>query len=135
MNLQAQNLQQHRWKNRLLLIKTESETSAKFQDQLANIKNENQSLAERKLVVYQFTGDNFELTDFREPASNKEGKMSTTLVKKLFRKEATFEVVLIGLDGGIKLRQTEVLPMKDLYAIIDGMPMRRQELSRRSSGY
>jgi hypothetical protein len=38
------------------------------------------------------------------------------------------EIVLIGLDGGVKLRQNEFLGCEDLFAIIDGMPMRRREL-------
>ena len=40
----------------------------------------------------------------------------------------TFEVVLIGLDGGIKLRQTKLVSLDKLFTLIDGMPMRRNEL-------
>jgi hypothetical protein len=50
-----------------------------------------------------------------------------------------FEIVLIGLDGGIKLRQDSspekdnlffADPLAELYALIDGMPMRRAEMRR-----
>ena len=42
--------------------------------------------------------------------------------------DTAFEVILIGLDGGEKLRQTKVLETDKLFAIIDGMPMRRSEI-------
>ena len=38
--------------------------------------------------------------------------------------------LLIGLDGGIKLRQNSILTKEKLFAIIDGMPMRRRELKK-----
>ena len=42
--------------------------------------------------------------------------------------DSGFEVVLLGLDGGIKLQQGELLQLERLYAIIDAMPMRRREI-------
>ena len=43
-----------------------------------------------------------------------------------------FRVVLIGKDGGVKLRQEEPISMADLFALIDSMPMRKQEMGQRS---
>jgi Domain of unknown function (DUF4174) len=42
-----------------------------------------------------------------------------------------FLVVLIGKDGGVKLRQDEPILAADLFALIDSMPMRKQEMGRR----
>ena len=39
----------------------------------------------------------------------------------------TFELVLIGLDGDEKMRRSDLMRPEDLYAIIDAMPMRRNE--------
>ncbi|MBD0405038.1 DUF4174 domain-containing protein [Flammeovirga sp. EKP202] len=39
-----------------------------------------------------------------------------------------FEVILIGLDGSIKLKQADIMTHKDLYQLIDSMPMRKKEL-------
>jgi hypothetical protein len=41
-----------------------------------------------------------------------------------------FRVVLIGKDGGVKLRQDEPILAADLFALIDSMPMRKQEMRR-----
>ena len=40
-----------------------------------------------------------------------------------------FSVVLIGKDGGEKLRVNDVPDLQAIYAVIDGMPMRGREIS------
>lgn len=42
-----------------------------------------------------------------------------------------FTVILVGLDGGEKFRSGEIVAPAVLNMLIDGMPMRRQELRRR----
>ncbi len=42
-----------------------------------------------------------------------------------------FAVVLIGRDGGEKLRSTSPIPAAELFGKIDEMPMRRRELRER----
>jgi hypothetical protein len=44
---------------------------------------------------------------------------------------AAFSVVLIGKDGGEKLRQTIPLAPADLFALVDAMPMRQAEIRER----
>jgi len=39
-----------------------------------------------------------------------------------------FQVYLIGKDGTVKLRSAEPVPVKDIFGLIDSMPMRRQEM-------
>ena len=45
----------------------------------------------------------------------------------------TFRVVLIGKDGGEKLRLDEVPDLDAVFALIDGMPMRRAEIRERAA--
>jgi hypothetical protein len=40
-------------------------------------------------------------------------------------------VLLIGKDGGVKLRAEEPLPAAEFFALIDTMPMRRREMRER----
>ena len=42
-----------------------------------------------------------------------------------------FAIVLIGKDGGEKLRRTTLLPIAELFALVDAMPMRRAEMRER----
>ena len=43
---------------------------------------------------------------------------------------AAFEVLLVGKDGGVKLRRTDPVAPSDIIALIDTMPMRRSEMRR-----
>ncbi len=38
-----------------------------------------------------------------------------------------FEMLLIGKDGGIKAAWRQAVPLTEIFALIDGMPMRRDE--------
>ena len=40
------------------------------------------------------------------------------------------EIILIGLDGGVKLHQTKLLNLEKLFTLIDGMPMRKAEIKK-----
>lgn len=43
--------------------------------------------------------------------------------------ENDFTVLLIGKDGGEKLRVNEVPDLRQIYSVIDGMPMRSREMA------
>mgnify|MGYP000892552319 CR=1 FL=1 len=82
-------------------------------------------------MLYKITGDHFELINFENPELNDSGKITGKPIGMTLNDKENFEVILIGLDGGIKLRQTEVLTKEDLFNIVYAMPMRRSELSRK----
>jgi hypothetical protein len=44
-----------------------------------------------------------------------------------------FKVVLIGLDGGIKLQKNGQLTPEELFGTIDSMPMRRAEMNKKQN--
>ncbi len=122
----AQDLSTYQWKNRIVLVIGKSSDHSNFKNQLQLLKNHTVELENRKLVVFQIT-----------PNSFKEGIKETTVEHKsteLYNTYATqdenFEVILIGLDGGIKLRVSEIVTTKSLFSTIDRMPMRRSELNR-----
>jgi hypothetical protein len=48
--------------------------------------------------------------------------------------DAGFTLLLIGKDGGEKLRSGEVVSPDRLIRLIDSMPMRKDEMRRRGSG-
>ncbi len=43
---------------------------------------------------------------------------------------ALFEVLLVGKDGGVKLRRDTPVPVADINSLIDSMPMRQSEMRR-----
>lgn len=42
----------------------------------------------------------------------------------------TFTMLLIGKDGEVKLQQEAIIPIEELFATIDAMPMRQQEIQQ-----
>ncbi len=124
MNVNAQDLSKHQWKDRLVLIISEEKTE-KFQQQLTEFQKHQQALNERKLVIYQILPEKYS-TGIEE----ENWKSSTELYKKYKAEKSDFRVMLIGLDVGEKLEQTEVLSIEKLFNTIDSMPMRQAEMRK-----
>jgi Domain of unknown function (DUF4174) len=122
--LHAQNLSQHLWKNRVILILTED--NAAFQRQILTFKTNEKGMNERSLIVYRLKPE-----EYQQVMPKSHGQKSTNLFKKYKQVNAPFEVILIGLDGGIKLRQKDFLSCENLFATIDSMPMRSAEIKNR----
>ena len=51
----------------------------------------------------------------------------SALRSRLGLEKGLFTVLLIGKDGGEKLRSQKPVPMAEVFALIDSMPMRKQE--------
>lgn len=96
-NTDLPDLDAHRWKHRVLVIDTPATTASVYQTQAAALLPAWSSLLERDLHI---------ITRESTPA---------------------FRVRLVGKDGGVKLDQTTPVPVSDLFALIDAMPMRRAE--------
>ena len=131
VNLKAQNLEKHTWINRILVVKTSDSASEIYQEQINEFRNATDELKDRKFVLYKISVDHFELIDFTNPELIDSGKTAGKSIGKILNDKEDFEVLLIGLDGGIKLRQTEVLRKEELFNIVDAMPMRRNELNKK----
>ena len=89
-------------------------------------------MLDRKLVVYQLVGDTFTFIDFANPKASTSSKVSQDFKETFLDPNTGFEIILIGLDGGIKLRQGQILTQQALFNRIDSMPMRSSELRNRT---
>ena len=127
MNLNGQDLKKHQWENRIVIVKTSDIKSNKQEEQLKEFRNSFEELMDRKIIVYKINGDDFVLIDYKNSPLNTSGKTSKKLSETILNENENFEVILIGLDGGVKLQQTEIVLKEDLFNLIDGMPMRRNE--------
>lgn len=105
------DLAQYRWHNRPLVIFAPSKTDPAYVAQMAMLEKQKAELADRDIIVLSDTS----------PTAN------GTLRKQLNPK--AFEVVLVGKDGGMKLRETTPLDTEVLFSTIDKMPMRQAKLN------
>ena len=58
-------------------------------------------------------------------------KTNKKILSKYNISAVPFTFLLIGKDGHVALRSYKVIPKAQLFALIDGMPMRRDEMQRR----
>ena len=129
MPANAQDLNSHLWEDRLLLVLAEDATDENFQNQLKILRENSKGLEERKLVVYQILPGKFKkgLKEETQWQQNKD------LYKKYKPGNSNFQIILVGLDGGQKLKESEVLPVQTIFNTIDAMPMRQAEIRKKGS--
>ena len=127
MTSKAQILQQCQWKNRIIVVYSNETELDLVSKQLDLLMEESNKLSERKLLVIQATKDRYK-TIFPE---NSEWVSSSLKDELKISRKTEFEVFLLGLDGGIKLRQQEIVQTEKLFSLIDGMPMRKAEIRRK----
>ncbi|MCP4884145.1 MAG: DUF4174 domain-containing protein [Flavobacteriales bacterium] len=132
INLNGQNLEQHEWNDRILIVKAESEASKTYQNQIEELRNSSSALKERKLMIYQVIGNKYELVDYDNPEIIGSGEVSNQMNVNILNKKIPFEIILIGLDGGIKLKKSDIIRKEELFNLIDSMPMRSSELSNKN---
>lgn len=129
--LHAQNLNDHRWKNRVILILSDKAECEPCQKQLEELNKIPAELIERKLKIYSSIPGQSRI-NFDQKVESEQNWSKSSTHKRYSKKEHDFEVVLIGLDGGVKLRQHALLTNADLLQKIDAMPMRAGEMRRRN---
>lgn len=124
----AQNLNTHLWENRLVLLLDTSANRELLNRQLALLKQNEMGLSERKIVVYQFQHREYKkgLSETKEWKTQK--KLPAVFDEVSAKK--TFTFLLMGLDGGVKMKSHDIIELKELFTLIDGMPMRRAEMKK-----
>ncbi|MEM6973470.1 MAG: DUF4174 domain-containing protein [Pseudomonadota bacterium] len=107
------DLATYRWANRPIVVFADSDEDPRLKDQLDRFLQGSAQLEARDNVVLLDT----------DP-------VALSPLRRRFRPEG-FTVILVGKDGGEKLRANQVLPIATLNATIDRMPMRRREMRER----
>jgi hypothetical protein len=119
--MSAQELTEFRWKNRVLLI-IDTNNNLPVRDlQVNKFVSRNDEMEERDLVLLVCTG---------KEVLDKDGLKTDIDPHKISYGE--FQgVILIGKDGGVKLRKKFIVEPKEIFDLIDQMPMRRAEMKNK----
>lgn len=125
---QTSLLKEYRWNNRIVLLNAADDSSVQLQQQMDWIHTAADGYRERDLVVISM-----EVDGTRDVLRDKSLSIDPIALRKRYGVvEGAFSFLLIGKDGGIKLQSTEAVSSERLFAIIDAMPMRRQEMRSRN---
>ena len=119
-----QPLKEYNWKNRLIILSGEQETE-EFSKQLSAFKSQADELEERDLLLIQLNKTEGKIGDLELSRSEIEE------IKKAYSiPSENLHLILIGKDGGVKMRKNTFTPPEDFFALIDTMPMRKAEMRK-----
>lgn len=117
-------LSDYQWENRILLIFSESENDESYQKQFKAISQRYPGIKDRDLIVISVFDGNGSNLDGNEINDSSEDKL-----KKNYKDQNyPYTFILIGKDGGVKLKSNEFVSMDQLFQRIDRMPMRQREM-------
>ncbi|WP_448660389.1 DUF4174 domain-containing protein [Sphingomonas sp. CJ99] len=112
----APTLESMRWDKRVVVVFAADEAMAKRQRALLTDAS---GMAERDLHRIEVIGD-------RVSGSS----TSAAALRQRLKPDGPLTVLLIGKDGGVKLRSAEPVSQDRLFETIDAMPMRASEMQR-----
>jgi hypothetical protein len=122
------DLNQFQWKNRLLFIFAPDKGDAFFQVLQSEISTHPYEISERDLVVFKI----FENGPSYQEDIQIDHRTAAAIRTKFAAPLGNFTCILVGKDGGVKLRQNSQVKLEQVFDLIDAMPMRREEMRQKS---
>ena len=127
LNLNNSKINEHlkalKWKNRVLVVVTNDKEEINDLITIYNIE-----LTEREFVIIQFDGENSYIDD-----KLMSKRFSHSLKKKLKDIPEEVYLILIGKDGQIKNLYTKNTNLNEIFSDVDKMPMRMNEMLRKTN--
>jgi hypothetical protein len=125
-NAAAYDLSQHLWQHRLLFLVSDSAADPRLSAQRDVIETLRDEIVDRDLRVFELY----------PTSGNVDGRALTAedvagLRRQLGVAPGDRQLILVGLDGGIKRRGELDTELQAVFGQIDAMPMRRRELRER----
>ena len=116
------SLNDFRWENRIIIINSD-EGKELSEHQKKSLMTDMAGLKDRHLLIFEIDRDG--ITDLQ---NEKVYRVEQNFLDKLQMKKGEFEILLIGKDGGVKLRSSSPLENSRIFGVIDQMPMRQAEM-------
>jgi hypothetical protein len=125
---QTPDLSHYRWKNRLLFLFAPDRFHPMYDALHKSLAAQASEVADRDLVIFEVLESDLPLAkkDMIDPES------ARLLRDKFGVDRGDFAVILVGKDGGTKLKRKGPTPLKDIFALIDAMPMRQEEMRQKA---
>lgn len=121
----AAELSDYLWERRPLLVFAPTDSDPRLVETLSRIEASRCDFVSRDMVLGLVVTEGNSTLDGQVIDADE----SQALTNQYAIGENAFSVLLIGKDGGEKLRVNEVPDLQTIYTVIDGMPMRSREMS------
>lgn len=120
----AAELSDYRWESRPLLVFAPKQSDPRLAETLSRIETTQCDFTGRDMVLGVVVPEGNSTLDGQAVEADE----ARRLMDQFAIGDNAFSVVLIGKDGGEKLRVDEVPDLRTVYAVVDGMPMRSREM-------
>ena len=121
------DLSQFQWKNRLLFLFAPNRNHPLFEALHKSLVTQKTEAADRDLVVFEILESDLSNmnTNYLDPQAGQK------LRDKFDVQRGSFAVIVVGKDGGTKLNRRDPTQLADIFALIDAMPMRQDEMRQK----
>jgi len=125
------DLSQFQWKNRLLLIFAPDENDSLFKKLQSEIIAQEAEVKDRDLIIFELFG----LGSSRMNRALLDQSKVDSIRRHFSVPQRSFRVILIGKDGGIKLKRNDQIDLETIFELIDSMPMRKDEIRQKNQRF
>lgn len=122
----AGNMSDYVWQHRPLLLFSPSLTDSRLQQTMRHLQQHRCELDDRAMLIGMIVEQGQSRLG-NQPVSREH---ATTLKNRYAIENDQFAVILIGKDGDEKYRLYEKPDLDAIFALIDGMPMRQNEMAQ-----
>ena len=123
------NLDKYRWKNRLVLIFARSSEESSYLKQKSEFERKTEEINDRNIIVIELLREG----GSKIAAVSLNHEQQSFLRRKFDVPVNDFEFILIGKDGTVKLRTKKPVLSRELFGLIDSMPIRKEEMRRKAN--
>jgi hypothetical protein len=121
-------LKDYQWKNRLILVFSPSPMDPGYRALEKEIVVQAEEIIDRDLLVFHI----LETGEIKLGESSLQTGAGDYLRESFSIRSGTLTVLLIGKDGGVKLRREGGVKLDEILSLIDTMPMRQREMREKS---
>ena len=129
-DVQSMDLGQYKWKNRLLFIFAPDDGHSLLRNLESDIAAQPGEVSERDLIVFKIIKNGPSLM----AETRLDPQRAANIRAKFKASDQRFTCILVGKDGGVKLRTNDQIRLQDIFERIDAMPMRQQEMRQNATG-
>ena len=122
------DLKQFQWKNRLLFIFAQDVSHPLYKNLQSQIVAQKAEVDDRDLIVFEVPSQG----PARMNTSPLDQKEADSIRNRFAVPSNAFSLILVGKDGGIKLKRSDQVDLREVFGLIDSMPMRQREMRQKS---
>ena len=111
----------YKWDQQALILVTDDQNNPAYKGQIALLEKEVERLKQREILVF-LVGPKY----YRIGLDSKKRTASVDFYQHFNDPKEPFEILLVGLDGDIIMRENRIFTPQELYAMIDEATLREQ---------